>query len=139
MSPHPHVLYYFQGSTTALGSLFQSLTTLSVKIFFLILNLKLPWHGLRMFPQQRAASSSIFCTFYLLPQWSPHPYNNPALFCLAMQYLIRSQLKVAWLQSELCYLVLHCKQNHTQYISFLRGFSRELCGTCNCPHKQIIN
>lgn len=112
----------------------------SKDFFFLIFNIKLPWYNLRLFPQQRAASSPIFCTSYLPPpQWSPHPYNNPALFCLAMQHLIRSKLKVAWLQSELCYLVLHCKQNHMQYISFLRGFSRGLCGTCNCPHKQIIN
>jgi len=34
-------------STTSLGSLFQCLTTLSVKKFFLISNLNLPWHSLR--------------------------------------------------------------------------------------------
>lgn len=45
------------------------------------------------------ASSTKLCNFYLLPQWSPHPHNNLVLFCLAMQNLIRSNLKVAWLQS----------------------------------------
>lgn len=93
--------------------------------------------------KQRTASSAVFCDFYLLPvcclHWSPHQHNNLVLFCLAMQHLIRSKLKVAWLQSLLCYLVLRCKQNHIQCITFLRGFFRELCGTCNCPHKQIIN
>jgi len=38
------------GSTTPLGSLFQCLTTLSVKKFFLIFNLNLPWLNLRPFP-----------------------------------------------------------------------------------------
>jgi len=37
-------------STTSLGSLFQCLTTLSVKKCFLISNLNLPWHNLRPFP-----------------------------------------------------------------------------------------
>ncbi|XP_072708486.1 COP9 signalosome complex subunit 5 isoform X2 [Ciconia boyciana] len=37
-------------STTFLGSLFQCLTTLPVKKFFLISNLNLPWHNLRPFP-----------------------------------------------------------------------------------------
>ncbi|KAK4824318.1 LOW QUALITY PROTEIN: hypothetical protein QYF61_013593 [Mycteria americana] len=37
-------------STTSLGSLFQCLTTLSVKKFFLIPNLSLPWCNLRPFP-----------------------------------------------------------------------------------------
>jgi len=37
-------------STTSLGSLFQCFTTLSVKKFFLISNLNLPWHNLRPFP-----------------------------------------------------------------------------------------
>ncbi|KAK4827080.1 hypothetical protein QYF61_014182 [Mycteria americana] len=37
-------------STTSLGSLFQWLATLSVKNFFLISNLNLPWHNLRPFP-----------------------------------------------------------------------------------------
>ncbi|KAK4824542.1 LOW QUALITY PROTEIN: hypothetical protein QYF61_016146, partial [Mycteria americana] len=37
-------------STTSLGSLFQCLTTLSVKKFFLISNLNLAWHNLRPFP-----------------------------------------------------------------------------------------
>jgi len=37
-------------STTSLGSLFQCLTTLSVKKFFLISNLSLPWWNLRPFP-----------------------------------------------------------------------------------------
>ncbi|KAK4829075.1 hypothetical protein QYF61_002019, partial [Mycteria americana] len=37
-------------STTSLGSLLQCLTTLSVKTFFLISNLNLPWHNLRPFP-----------------------------------------------------------------------------------------
>ncbi|KAK4810608.1 hypothetical protein QYF61_007345 [Mycteria americana] len=37
-------------STTSLGSLFQCLTTLSVKKFSLISNLNLPWHNLRLFP-----------------------------------------------------------------------------------------
>ncbi|KAK4831181.1 LOW QUALITY PROTEIN: hypothetical protein QYF61_015913 [Mycteria americana] len=37
-------------STTSLGSLFQCLTTLSVKKFFLISSLNLPWHNLRPFP-----------------------------------------------------------------------------------------
>ncbi|KAK4824165.1 hypothetical protein QYF61_011292, partial [Mycteria americana] len=36
--------------TASLGSLFQCLTTLSVKKFFLISNLNLPWHNLRPFP-----------------------------------------------------------------------------------------
>ncbi|KAK4824615.1 LOW QUALITY PROTEIN: hypothetical protein QYF61_016921 [Mycteria americana] len=36
--------------TTSLGSLFQCLTTLSVKKLFLISNLSLPWHNLRTFP-----------------------------------------------------------------------------------------
>ena len=35
-------------STTSLGSLFQCLTILSVKKFFLISNLNLPWCSLRM-------------------------------------------------------------------------------------------
>jgi len=37
-------------STTSLGSLFQCLTTFSVKMFFLISNLNLPWCNLRLFP-----------------------------------------------------------------------------------------
>ncbi|KAK4822235.1 hypothetical protein QYF61_011876 [Mycteria americana] len=37
-------------STTSLGSLFQCLTTLSVKKFFLTSNLNLPWLNLRPFP-----------------------------------------------------------------------------------------
>ncbi|KAK4823315.1 hypothetical protein QYF61_000917 [Mycteria americana] len=37
-------------STTSLGSLFQCLTTVSVKEFFLISNLNLPWRNLRPFP-----------------------------------------------------------------------------------------
>ena len=37
-------------STTSLRSLFQCLTTLSVKKFFLISNLNLPWCNLRPFP-----------------------------------------------------------------------------------------
>ncbi|KAK4826066.1 hypothetical protein QYF61_005025 [Mycteria americana] len=37
-------------STTSLGSLFQCLTTLSVKKFFLISRLNLPWRNLRPFP-----------------------------------------------------------------------------------------
>ena len=37
-------------STTSLGTLFQCLTTLSVKTFFLISNLNLPWFNLRPFP-----------------------------------------------------------------------------------------
>jgi len=37
-------------STTSLGSLFQCFTTLSVKKFFLISNLNLPWCNLRPFP-----------------------------------------------------------------------------------------
>ena len=37
-------------STTSLSSLFQCLTTLSVKKFFLISNLNLPWHNLRPLP-----------------------------------------------------------------------------------------
>jgi len=37
-------------SATSLGSLFQCLTTLLVKKFFLITNLNLPWHNLRPFP-----------------------------------------------------------------------------------------
>ena len=45
-------------STTSLGSLFQCLTTLSVKKFFPIPNLNLPWHNLRPFPQERARSWS---------------------------------------------------------------------------------
>ncbi|KAK4828191.1 hypothetical protein QYF61_024625 [Mycteria americana] len=36
--------------TTSLGSRFQFLTTLSVKTFFLISHLNLPWHNLRPFP-----------------------------------------------------------------------------------------
>ena len=36
-------------STTSVGSLFHCLTTLSVKKFFLISNLNLPWHNLRPF------------------------------------------------------------------------------------------
>ena len=38
-------------STTSLGSLFQHLTTLVEKKFFLISKLKLPWHSLRPFNQ----------------------------------------------------------------------------------------
>jgi len=38
------------GLTTSLGSLFQCLTTLSVKKFFQISNLNLPWRNLRPFP-----------------------------------------------------------------------------------------
>jgi len=38
-------------SSTALGSLFQCLTTLSAKKFFLIANLNLPWHNLRPLPR----------------------------------------------------------------------------------------
>jgi len=37
-------------STTSLGSLFQCLTTLSVKKCFLMSNLNLPWCNLRPFP-----------------------------------------------------------------------------------------
>ena len=37
-------------STTSLGSLFQCLTTLSVKKFFLIYSLNLPWRNLRLLP-----------------------------------------------------------------------------------------
>ena len=37
-------------STTSLGSLFQCLTTVSVKKFFLISNLNFPWHNLRPLP-----------------------------------------------------------------------------------------
>jgi len=37
-------------SSTALGSLVQCLTALSVKKFFLISNLNLPWHNLRPLP-----------------------------------------------------------------------------------------
>ena len=36
-------------SITSLGSLFQFLTTLSAKKFFLLFNLNLPWHNLRPF------------------------------------------------------------------------------------------
>ncbi|KAK4821778.1 LOW QUALITY PROTEIN: hypothetical protein QYF61_000839 [Mycteria americana] len=43
--------YLLDGDSTAsLGSLFQCLTTLSVKKFFLISNLNLPWCNLRPFP-----------------------------------------------------------------------------------------
>lgn len=37
-------------STTSLNSLFQSLTTLLVKFFFVISSLNLTWHNLRSFP-----------------------------------------------------------------------------------------
>ena len=37
-------------STTSKDSLFQYLTTLSEKKFFLISNLNLPWHNLKPFP-----------------------------------------------------------------------------------------
>lgn len=47
-----HLLNTFRGgdSTTSLGSLFQCLATSSVKKFFLIPSLNLPWHNLRPFP-----------------------------------------------------------------------------------------
>ncbi|KFW80123.1 Unconventional myosin-X, partial [Manacus vitellinus] len=38
------------GSTSFLGSLFQCLTTLSMKKFFLMFNINLPWHSLGPFP-----------------------------------------------------------------------------------------
>ncbi|KAK4826673.1 LOW QUALITY PROTEIN: hypothetical protein QYF61_010682 [Mycteria americana] len=54
--PKHHIytsLKYPQGyfnSTTSLGSLFQCLIILSIKKFFLISNLNLPWHNLRPLP-----------------------------------------------------------------------------------------
>ena len=53
--PEHHIQTVFKhirdgDSTTSLGSLFQCLTTLSVKKFFLISNLNLPWCNLRPFP-----------------------------------------------------------------------------------------
>lgn len=46
-------------STTFTDSLFQSLTTYSMKQFFLIFNLNIPWHSLRMFPHMYRQQSSI--------------------------------------------------------------------------------
>lgn len=37
-------------STSSLGNLFECLTTLLVKVFFVIYNLNCPWHNLRSFP-----------------------------------------------------------------------------------------
>uniref|UniRef100_A0A8V0XGV5 EH domain-containing protein n=1 Tax=Gallus gallus TaxID=9031 RepID=A0A8V0XGV5_CHICK len=54
-------------STTSLGSLFQCLTTLSVKKFFLIFKLNLPWCNLRPFPlvpQQFTAGISLYKVYY---------------------------------------------------------------------------
>ena len=47
-----HFLNTFRdrNSTISLDSLFQHLTTLLERIFFLISNLNLPWHNLRPFP-----------------------------------------------------------------------------------------
>ncbi|KAK4824091.1 hypothetical protein QYF61_010602 [Mycteria americana] len=73
-------------STTSLGSLFQCLTTLSVKKFFLISNLNLPWHNLRPFPlvlslvtwEKRPTPTSLQPTFRL---------NNPSSLSRSSQDL----------------------------------------------------
>ncbi|KAK4810503.1 hypothetical protein QYF61_004283 [Mycteria americana] len=69
-------IYTDGDSTTSLGSLFQCLTTLSVKKFFLISNLNLPWHNLRPFPlilslvtwEKRPTPTSLQPPFRLLLQ-----------------------------------------------------------------------
>ena len=48
--PHLHVFLNTSRDGDSLGSLFQCLTTLSVKKFFLISNLNLPWQNLRPLP-----------------------------------------------------------------------------------------
>jgi len=87
-------------STTPLGSLFQCLTTLSVRKCFLISNLNSPWHNLRPFPlvlssvtsEKRPTPLSLEAPFrywkraitshlsLLLPR-----LNSPSSFSLSMQ------------------------------------------------------
>ena len=63
-------------STTALGSLFQCLTTLSVKKFFLISNLNLPWCNLKPFPLVLSLATSI--------EWGP---GRQGFYCCAPDLL----------------------------------------------------
>lgn len=76
-------------STTPLGSLFQSLTTLSVKKFFLTSNLNLPWHSLKPFPLtlllfKRLTCSSISLSFlwHSHSAWCPLQLDWPQSWAL---------------------------------------------------------
>ena len=84
-------------STTSLESLFQCLTTLSVKKFFLIFNLKLPWRNLRPFPlilsQWKETNPTLaVSTFQILEESNEVSHQPPFLQTKQPQFLLSKNL-----------------------------------------------
>ena len=98
-------------STTSLGILFQCLTTLSVKKFFLISNLNLPWLNLRPFhlilsPARR--DQPCYCCKHLLDIGREQSGLPSAPFPQTIIHHLKPNMYVCWIQM-LLYIFLFFK------------------------------